>query len=167
MAGIRRGPNSTPNRCKHPATADVPLRCIPNTTNARRARAGGSTGVASGVDTGKTCLCKPPMTIHEYRMTKRAVALADELTEGGCKVVQVDGAEVGLFLVAGEVRAYRNFCPHAGAPLSDGSIKDGVVRCPWHGWEFNLRTGAHMANPRCTLDAHRTEVAGGTVFVWA
>ncbi len=107
------------------------------------------------------------MTIHEYRMTKRAVASADELKEGGCKVIRIDGAEIGLFLMGTEVRAYRNFCPHAGAPLSDGPIQGGVVRCPWHGWEFDLRTGAHVVNPRCTLDAYRVEVDDGTVFVWA
>ncbi len=100
-------------------------------------------------------------------MTKLAVLAANELTEGGCKVVRAGDVEIGLFVVAGEVWAYRNFCPHAGAPLSDGSIKGGVVRCPWHGWAFDLRTGAHVANPRCTLDAYRAEIAEGTVFVWA
>lgn len=99
-------------------------------------------------------------------MTKQAVAAADQLTEAKCKIVQVEGVEIGVFLVAGEVRAYRNFCPHAGAPLLDGPVRDGVVVCPWHGWAFDLRTGAHAANPRCTLDAYRAEIAEGTVFVW-
>lgn len=100
-------------------------------------------------------------------MTKLAVATTDELTEGRCRVVTVAGVEIGLFVVAGEVRAYRNFCPHAGAPLSAGSIRGGIVRCPWHGWAFDLQTGAHVANPRCTLDVHRVEVVEGIVFVWA
>ena len=100
-------------------------------------------------------------------MTRRAVARADELTENGCKVVEVDGVRIGLFLVADGVRAFQDFCPHAGAPLSGGRIDGGTVRCPWHGWAFDLDTGAHLANPRCRLDAYRAEVAGGTVFVWA
>ena len=100
-------------------------------------------------------------------MEKHPVARMDELAEGRCKAVEVAGVEIGLYLVAGEVRAYRDFCPHAGAPLSEGSIKEGVVRCPWHGWQFDLRTGAHVANPRCTLDAYRVEVVAGAVFVWA
>lgn len=99
-------------------------------------------------------------------MTKQAVATAGDLTEAGCKIVRVGEAEIGLFLVAGEVRAYRNFCPHAGAPLFDGPVSGGVVVCPWHGWAFDLQTGAHVANGRCTLDAYRAEIAEGTVFVW-
>ncbi len=99
-------------------------------------------------------------------MTKHAVATAAELTEGGCKAVQVAGVNVALFLVGGAVRAFQDFCPHAGAPLSGGVIRGGVVACPWHGWKFDLATGAHVANPRCTLDAYRAEIVEGTVFVW-
>lgn len=99
-------------------------------------------------------------------MTKRAVAAAGELAEGRCKVVQAGGVEIGLYFIEGQIRAFRNFCPHAGAPLSDGPIREGVVVCPWHGWAFDLKTGAHAANPRCTLDAYQAEVAEGTVFVW-
>ena len=100
-------------------------------------------------------------------MTRLEVSKTGELTEGQCRVVRAGETEIGLFLVAGEVLAYRNFCPHAGAPLSEGTISGGVVRCPWHGWTFDLQTGAHVANPRCKLDAYRTEVVEGTVFVWA
>ena len=99
-------------------------------------------------------------------MTKEAVASLDDLREGRCKVIRAGGLEIGLFLVAGEVRAFRNFCPHAGAPLSGGRIEGESITCPWHGWRFDLRTGAHASNPRCTLEAHRVEVAAGTVFVW-
>ncbi len=41
------------------------------------------------------------------------------------------------------------------------------LRCPWHGWEFDLRTGAFVGNPRCTLDAYRVEIVDGAVCVWA
>jgi len=40
------------------------------------------------------------------------------------------------------------------------------LRCPWHGWEFDLRTGAVVGNPRCTLEAYRVEIADGTIFLW-
>ena len=99
-------------------------------------------------------------------MQKHAVAKVDELAEGGGKSVRVGGDRIALFLVAGEIRAYQDFCPHAGAPLSEGLIKGGVVRCLWHGWEFDLKTGMHVANPRCALDAYQVEVIEGTVFVW-
>ena len=108
-------------------------------------------------------------------MTRHIVAASGELAEGQCKLVRVEGVEISLFLIGGEHRAYRNFCPHAGAPLcaaraggatyERGSEPDSV-RCPWHGWEFDLRTGALSRNPRCTLDAYRVEVADGAVSLW-
>ena len=109
-------------------------------------------------------------------MIKHEVAAVDELAEGQCKLVRVDGVEIGLFLIDGEYRAYRNFCPHAGAPLCAPRPPGGMafergrepqsLRCPWHGWEFDLRTGALAGNPRCTLDAYRAEIIDGAVWVW-
>ena len=117
-------------------------------------------------------------------MTKHTVAKVRELTEGQCKLVQIRNVSVALFLIDGEYRAYRNVCPHAGAPLcSTGERRvfgllpgtaeyergaaPSTVRCPLHGWEFDLRTGAFLRNPGCTLTAYRVEVAGGAVSVWA
>ena len=110
-------------------------------------------------------------------MTRHTVATPGELTEGQCKLVRVEGVEIGLFVIGGEYRAYHNFCPHAGAPLCtarpggagagyEPGSEPGSVRCPWHNWEFDLRTGAFLRNPRCTLDAYRVEVADGAVSIW-
>ena len=116
-------------------------------------------------------------------MTKHTVARFSELKEGQCKLVQVQNAEIALFFIEGEYRAYRNVCPHAGAPLcSQGESRffgllpgkaeyergaaSSTVRCPLHGWEFDLRTGAFVRNPACTLAAYRVEVADGAVSVW-
>ena len=82
-------------------------------------------------------------------------------------MVTVGPLEIGVFNVGGELRAYRNACPHAGAPVCVGRIartllpsrvyeylygKEGfILRCPWHGWEFDLRTGEHVVDPRVRL----------------
>ena len=112
-------------------------------------------------------------------MPECTVAAVGELSEGDCKLARVEGQEIMLFLIGGEFRAYRNFCPHAGAPLCTvrpGGIRPGdagyergrqpqSLRCPWHGWEFDLRTGAFVDNPRCVLDGYRVEVVDGWVHV--
>ena len=104
-------------------------------------------------------------------MTKHEVVRVDEVTVGRAKIVQLAGAEIGLFrLNDGTWRAYKNFCPHAGAPVCTGPVSNGppqILRCPWHAWDFDLATGQLVGRARCELDSYRVEVADGTVFVWA
>lgn len=92
---------------------------------------------------------------------------------GGRRLVSVGRIEIGLFNVAGEIHAYRNACPHAGAPVCLGRVsgtslpsqvyeyiygKEGcILRCPWHGWEFDLRTGEHVVDPSTRLKEVRVE----------
>jgi nitrite reductase (NADH) small subunit/3-phenylpropionate/trans-cinnamate dioxygenase ferredoxin subunit len=66
----------------------------------------------------------------------------DELTEGLGKYVEIDGFRLAVFLHNGVVFAMDNACPHAGGSMSGGYIADGCAICPWHGWAFNLESGA-------------------------
>jgi nitrite reductase/ring-hydroxylating ferredoxin subunit len=75
-------------------------------------------------------------------------ALADEeLLDGGIKAVDVDGRQVLLARVDGAVSAIENACSHAGGPLCEGTVADGVVTCPWHGSRFRLSDGAVLGGP--------------------
>ena len=66
----------------------------------------------------------------------------DELRPGGSARFELpDGDELALYNVSGEFYATENFCPHRGAPLSEGSLCGHVVECGWHGWQFDVRTG--------------------------
>ena len=101
-------------------------------------------------------------------MATHVVAPAAELPPGSRRVVEVEGRSIGVFNVGGTFYALRNTCPHQGAPLCEGSVqgtalpsrpgehrwaRDGeILRCPWHGWEFDLTTGRSIFNP------HRTRV---------
>lgn len=69
------------------------------------------------------------------------IALSDQIPEGTAIAVQVDGRSVALFRASGILFALDNVCPHAGAALAHGPVKDGAVRCPLHGSMFDLRTG--------------------------
>lgn len=61
----------------------------------------------------------------------------NELPEG--RVMTVTAGHTGICLtnVEGELTALTNKCPHQGGPLGEGSIENGLLRCPWHGWDFN------------------------------
>lgn len=101
-------------------------------------------------------------------MGRHLVGRASELPPGQRKIVEVEGRSIGIFNVHGCFYALRNRCPHQAAPLCLGAIKgmtlpgkpgeyvwarDGeILRCPWHGWEFDITTGRSIFNP------HRTRV---------
>lgn len=96
-------------------------------------------------------------------MARHVVARQGEIQDGGCKLVTVQGREIGVFFVNGEYFALINRCPHEGAPLCTGVLvglalsdrpgrfrltrKGEMLRCPWHGWEFDLRTGQSWCDP--------------------
>ena len=66
----------------------------------------------------------------------------DDLRPGACISLGLpDGNELAVFNVDGEYYATENFCPHKGAPLSEGSLCGHVVECGWHGWQFDVRNG--------------------------
>lgn len=94
---------------------------------------------------------------------KHVLFPADELEPGQVRSVKVDGVSVAVIRTkGGELRALRDVCPHLGAPLSTGSLQSLVVgpevgeyrltekailRCPWHGYEFDVETGRCIADP--------------------
>ncbi len=103
-------------------------------------------------------------------MEKLAVAAASEVQPGVGRVIPAGGLEIGLFAVAGGYRAYRNLCPHAGAPVCRGEITRHddarqVLRCPWHAWDFDLETGKSVNIPGYRLESFPVEVADGQLFV--
>lgn len=51
------------------------------------------------------------------------------------------GEEIALFRTKGAFYALNNSCPHQGGPLVAGDVENGAVTCPWHGWQFSLKTG--------------------------
>lgn len=106
------------------------------------------------------------------------VARADEIAPGERKLVQVGGRSLGVFNVGGEYYALRNRCPHQGGPLCEGLQfaplgssgpgeytrgTDGeIIRCPWHGWEFSVRTGRSWFDPQRTrVRSYRAAVRSG------
>ena len=96
-------------------------------------------------------------------MKKYIVGPVSELPVGSRKIIEVDGRTIGGFNANGNYYALRNLCPHQAAPLCKGHDtattlpsqpgeykwdRDGeILRCPWHGWEFDITTGRSVFNP--------------------
>jgi thiamine pyrophosphate-dependent acetolactate synthase large subunit-like protein/nitrite reductase/ring-hydroxylating ferredoxin subunit len=62
--------------------------------------------------------------------------------EGRVRSVTVDGRSIALTRCGGRLGALENHCPHQGGPLGEGSIEQGLLRCPWHGYDYDPVTGA-------------------------
>ncbi len=86
------------------------------------------------------------MNTQEESLEWFRVAAADALTEGRVKTVTAGTVSLALTHIDGEFNAMDNRCPHQGGPLGEGSIEVGSdgqcwLRCPWHGWDFDPKTG--------------------------
>lgn len=108
-------------------------------------------------------------------MAKHIVATVDEIPLGGRKIVEIAGRSIGVFHLDGGYYAIRNTCPHQGAPLCEGLLtgfldanvpgeyrytrRGEILRCPWHGWEFDVKTGQSWWDPaRTRVRSYEVEV---------
>jgi nitrite reductase/ring-hydroxylating ferredoxin subunit/uncharacterized membrane protein len=93
-----------------------------------------------------------------------AVAKADELEIDQMKLVQVDGRRIVVARTEEGYVAFDDRCSHKGGPLADGVLICGTVQCPWHGSQFDTRTGAVKAGPaKEPIGTYRVERAEGEV----
>lgn len=88
-----------------------------------------------------------------------------EVPNFGKKVVTVNGLELVLINIKGEIFACENECPHQGSPMQAGIVKDGHLSCPRHGYRFNLKTGSCLDNPDLTLKLFPAKVEGDDIMV--
>ena len=72
---------------------------------------------------------------------------------------------VALFNVDGTLYALDGICPHQGGPLGKGRVEGGIVTCPWHGWQFDVRNGEHQANPSLRHATLPVKVQGDNIYV--
>ncbi len=96
-------------------------------------------------------------------MGRHVICRAEALGRGAVRIFEAEKRSIGIFNINGKFYALRNTCPHKGAPLCLGIItglvvsdeplqmqmtRDGeIVRCPWHGWEFDITSGRSVYNP--------------------
>lgn len=98
-------------------------------------------------------------------MSFRPVAKLADLRAEKPVLVQTAGKEIALFSIEGKVYAIDNLCCHRGAPLIDGDFTGELVTCPWHAWQFNVRTGACTTVPAARQTSYPVLVDGEDVAV--
>ncbi len=113
-------------------------------------------------------------TAAPVRPRRMRVATTGEIPVGQRKIVELEGRSIGIFNVGGCYVSLRNPCPHNGAPLCLGTVTGALVsdrpgdyrydregkilRCPWHGWEFDMTTGQAVAGTEPRIRSYEVEV---------
>ena len=119
-------------------------------------------------------------------MRRVNIGSASEFSDPGRKVIALDRFEVAVFKLDGEFFAYLNHCPHMGGPVCQGKMIAKVdeiiaadrtsrgmafsktrmhIVCPWHAYEFDIRTGVHPGNSRARLRKVPVAISEGDVIV--
>jgi len=106
----------------------------------------------------------------------------DGLLPGQCRIIPAGGGSIGLFNVDGRYYALRNYCPHEGAEVCRGKRTGTnlatdqcgeyrwghhgmVLRCPWHGWEFDLETGRSFFDEKVRVRTYPVHVREGQLWI--
>lgn len=93
------------------------------------------------------------------------VANVSDLEPGNVKSVSVNGRDIALCNVGGTFYALDSACPHRGGPLGEGFLDGEKLECPWHSWQFDVKTGAMVMNPRQKVTTYEVNVEGEDVLV--
>ncbi len=112
---------------------------------------------------------------------KYVACRSGDLPLGKRMILDLDGKSVGLFNVEGSYFALHNRCPHTGGPLCLGPItgtaqpttgrnfeygrEGSILRCAWHGWEFEIETGLSLVDPKIRARKYPVTVEDGEVIV--
>ena len=94
------------------------------------------------------------------------VASTDEIPPGQGMLVEREGLAVAVFNAgSGRFYACSPLCPHEGGPLAEGWLEGESVVCPWHGFDFDLRTGRCLINDQLAIPVFPARVQAGAVEV--
>lgn len=96
------------------------------------------------------------------------IAEVKDVPPGQAAAFTVEGQRIALFNVEGTYYAIGDTCTHSDGPLSEGEVQGMKVTCPWHGAEFDLKTGAALGPPAYeAVCSYRVVVEGEDIKVEA
>ncbi|MEH6759094.1 MAG: Rieske (2Fe-2S) protein [Parasphingorhabdus sp.] len=96
----------------------------------------------------------------EHKIGSVAAVRAGEPTKA-----KVDKTAIALFACGDDIVATSGRCPHAHGPLHEGEVDGTLLTCPWHGWEFDLKTGICEEDPELELQRFPVRIDGDDIWV--
>jgi nitrite reductase (NADH) small subunit len=93
------------------------------------------------------------------------VGVAADVPEGGGRQFEAAGRKIAVFRVGGVLHAMDGVCPHRGGPVGEGTVENGIVACPWHGWRFEVATGRCVNVPGGKQTCFPVREEGGAIVV--
>ena len=98
-------------------------------------------------------------------MARTKLATVGELPKDSVIEVEHEGELYAICNAGGEIRAMSGVCPHAGGPLGQGTVIQGLVVCPWHMWEFDTFSGECRVDDTLGIPIYRVKVQDSAVLV--
>ena len=89
----------------------------------------------------------------------------NDIAPGSGKVVDAGGKPIAVFNVDGAYYAIDNTCVHRGGPLGEGLLDGSAVTCPWHGWAYDLKTGACQTVETAKVATYPVRVEGDQLAI--
>ena len=89
----------------------------------------------------------------------------DALPPGSVAEVEAGGATYAICNFEGELHCLQGSCPHAGGPLGQGTLNGTLLTCPWHGWEFDCRSGVNDFDEDVQLETFPVVVQDQNIFI--
>ncbi len=93
------------------------------------------------------------------------VATKADIPAGSGKVIEVEGKAIAVFNCDGTFYAIDNTCKHRGGPLGEGSLSGQTVTCPWHGWEYDVTSGACAMDASIRVQQFDVKIDGDNILV--
>lgn len=98
-------------------------------------------------------------------MLTRIASQSELPAPGEAREFPCGGKTICVANVNGEISAIDNICLHRGGPLGQGAIENGKVVCPWHGWQWDPKTGEAGHNPNAKVAVYAIKVENGDVMI--
>lgn len=120
-------------------------------------------------------------TMEASKLVSVVVCSTEELQPGQRKIAVVDGVEIAILNVDGQLYAFRNRCPHQGVEMIYGSVggtmlpsdpgeyiyscDNQIISCPLHGWEFDMNTGKSLFNSKISVGNYEIQEIDGSIVL--
>jgi len=96
----------------------------------------------------------------------KLIAKLNELSEGKITPVHLEKGDIIILIKRGqEVYALDALCPHMGGPLDEGTLEGACLTCPWHGWQFDVKTGQSITSPGDDLKKYPLKIEGNNIYL--